>query len=105
MIDLDHSVDRAIGVVTDPQAIVEALNSYTERSPSGTGLPILSYGQLPGKGIHTANEMYGQDRFTTITTNHLAGTPATIEQRQEALSALYQRFAPAVTETDNQNTG
>ena len=48
--------------------------------------------------------MYGQDRFTTITTNHLAGTPATIEQRQEALDALYQRFAPAVTETTNQNT-
>ncbi len=48
--------------------------------------------------------MYGQDRFTTITTQHLAGTPPTIEQRQEALDALYQRFAPAVTETTNQNT-
>ena len=48
--------------------------------------------------------MYGQERFTTITTNHLAGTPATIQQRQEALDALYQRFAPAVTETTIQNT-
>ena len=106
MIDLDHSVDNATQTITDPQAaeIVEALNSYTERSPSGTGLHILTYGQLPGKGIHTAIEMYGQDRFTTITTHHLAGTPPTIEQRQEALDALYQRFAPAVTETTNQNT-
>ena len=70
MIDLDHSFDRATQTITDPQAaeIVQSLNSYTELSPSGTGLHILSYGQLPGKGIHTAIEMYGQDRFTTITT-------------------------------------
>src|SRR6266487_1344108 len=106
MIDLDHSVDRATQTITDPQAaeIVQSLNSYTELSPSGSGLHILSYGQLPGKGIHTAIEMYGQDRFTTITTNHLPGTPPTIEQRQEALDALYHRFAPAITETTNQNT-
>ena len=78
IIDLDHSYDRATQTITDPQAaeIVQSLYSYTELSPSGTGLHILSYGQLPGKGIHTAIEMYGQDRFTTITTNHLAGTPA-----------------------------
>jgi putative DNA primase/helicase len=106
MIDLDHRYDRATQTITDPQAqeIVEALNSYTETSPSGSGLHILTYGQLPGKGIHTAIEMYGQDRFTTITTQHLAGTPETIEQRQEAIDALYHRFAPAVTETTIQNT-
>jgi primase-polymerase (primpol)-like protein len=39
-----------------------------------------------------------------IASKLLAGTPATIEQRQEAIVALYQRFAPAVRETDNQNT-
>jgi putative DNA primase/helicase len=106
MIDLDHSYDRATQTITDPQTaeIVQSLNSYTELSPSGTGLHILTYGQLPGKGIHTAIEMYGQDRFTTITTNHVPGTPPTIEQRQEAIAALYQRFAPAGTETTNQNT-
>ena len=106
MIDLDHSIDSATQTITDPQAaeIVQSLNSYTERSPSGTGLHILTYGQLPGKGIHTAIEMYGQDRFTTITTNHIAGTPPTIEQRQEAIDALYERFAPPATETNHQNT-
>jgi primase-polymerase (primpol)-like protein len=106
MIDLDHSFDRATQTITNPQAaeIVETLSSYTELSPSGTGLHILSYGNLPGKGIHTTVEMYGQDRFTTITTDHIAGTPQTIEHRQEALDALYQRFAPPVRETKNQNT-
>jgi putative DNA primase/helicase len=106
MIDLDHSIDSATQTITDPQAaeIVQSINSYTELSPSGTGLHVLAYGQLPGKGIHTAIEMYGQDRFTTITTHHVAGTPTTIEQRQEAIDALYQRFVPPVTETTNQNT-
>jgi primase-polymerase (primpol)-like protein len=106
MIDLDHSVDKTTQIITDQQAaeIVATLSSYTELSPSGTGLHILTYGQLPGKGIHTAIEMYGQDRFTTITTNHLAGTPATIENREEVLDALYHRYAPSVEETINQNT-
>jgi putative DNA primase/helicase len=106
MIGLDHSVERATQTITDPQAaeIVQSLNSYTELSPSGTGLHILTYGQLPGKGIHTEVEIYGQDRFTTITMQHLEGTPPTIEHRQEALDSLYHRFAPAVTETTNQNT-
>ena len=37
--------------------------------------------------------MYVQDRFTTITTNHLPGTPVTIEQRQEAAyDAVLQRL-------------
>jgi putative DNA primase/helicase len=106
MIDLDHSFDRTTQTITDPNAqeIVATLNSYTELSPSGTGLHILSYGQLPGKGIHTAIEMYGQERFTTITTDHIPGTPPTIENRTEAVHALYEQFAPPGEETSIQNT-
>jgi putative DNA primase/helicase len=107
MVDLDHSYDRITKTITDPQAqeVVRGLNSYTEVSPSGTGLHILSYGNLPGKNVHTGIELYGQDRFTTITTDHIPGTPTTIAHRQEALNALYSRFAPPVNENDNQNTG
>jgi putative DNA primase/helicase len=106
LLDLDHSVDKPTGTITDPQAaeIVRDLNSYTEVSPSRTGLHILAYASVPGKNIHTAIELYGQDRFTTITTNHFAGTPATIEQRQDAIASLYHRFAPPVHETIIQNT-
>jgi len=95
MVDLDRSFERQTRTITDPQAqsIVQAINSYTEASP-GNGLHILAYGDLPGKGIHTEIEIYGQERFTTITTDHLLDTPTTIEHRQEALEALYRRFAP-----------
>ena len=106
-IDLDHSLDKQSGIITDPQAkeIVQSLHSYTERSPSGTGLHILAYTDTPIRSLHTEIEIYGRDRFTTITTDHLAGTPAIIENRTEAVEELYRRFAPPVTETNNQNTG
>ena len=106
MIDLDGRVDKDSGAITDPQAaeIVTTLNSYTELSPSRTGLHILTYGTLPGKGIHTAVEIYGQDRFTTITTDHIPGTPTTIEHRTEEIEALYKRFAPPAVQREYQNT-
>ena len=105
MVDLDHSYDRTTGTITDHQAaeIIQSLDSYTEASP-GNGLHVLVYGNLPGKNIHTAIEMYGQDRFTTITTDHLGGTTTTIEQRQAAITALYNRFAPPIEQMEYQNT-
>jgi putative DNA primase/helicase len=106
MVDLDRSFDRANGTITNPQAqeVVQELKSYTELSPSGTGLHILAYGVLPGKGIHTTVEMYGQDHFTTITADQIPGTTATIQHRQVALTSLYHLFAPTVAETPFQNT-
>jgi len=105
-IDLDHCVSRETGTITDPKAqeIVQQMNSYTEISPSGTGLHLLAYGTLPGKNIHTAIEMYGKDRFTTVTTKHLEGIPTTIEARQEALNDLYSRYAPPLPQPPIQNT-
>lgn len=94
--DLDHCVSKEMSEVTDQRAaeIVTAINSYTEISPSGTGLHVLAYGALPGKSIHTEIELYGSDRFTTITTKHIATIPRTIEHRQEEINDLYYRFAP-----------
>jgi len=104
LVDLDHSYDKTTKEITNPQAaeIVHSLDSYTEASP-GNGLHILAYGNVPGIGIHTAIEMYGKDRFTTISTDHLASTPTTIAYRQAELEALYQRYAP-VAPPHMQNT-
>jgi putative DNA primase/helicase len=48
--------------------------------------------------------MYATDRFFTITTDHLAGTPTTIEYRQSAIDALYKRYALPAAEPTIQNT-
>ena len=105
-IDLDHAVAKETGQIIDPTArsIVEQINSYSEISPSRTGLHILAYGEMPRKGIHSAIEIYGQDRFTTITTDHIEGTPTTIEHRQIEVTALYQRYAPVLATPPVQNT-
>jgi primase-polymerase (primpol)-like protein len=66
------------------------LNSYTELSPSGTGVRIFVYGKLPPIGRKTGDiEVYEAGRYLTITGNHLDGTPRTIENRQDELTAWH----------------
>jgi len=106
-LDLDDCFDGVTDTISDPKAatVVEEINSYTEVSPSGRGLHILCYGRLLGNGIHSNTiEMYGKDRFTTITTDHLVGTPNTIEERQDVITTLYKQYAPSVVPEIIQNT-
>jgi putative DNA primase/helicase len=92
-IDLDHCRDAETGAITDwAQAIVTDLDTYTEVSPSGTGLRLLVKGTLPRQGRKRgAIEAYQSHRYVTITGNHLADTPTTMRPRQAALDAFYQR--------------
>lgn len=83
-----------LGALTDEaRAIINAMNSYTEYSQSGTGVHIIVKGKVPGSRSRTGNfEMYDQSRFFVVTGNRLEGTTSTIELRQEQLNALYVRF-------------
>ena len=73
--------------------IVRAIDSYTEVSPSGTGLHELAWGSLPG-GLRRRGfiEMYDGGRFFTVTGRHVPGTPWTIEERTAALAAVHARY-------------
>ena len=74
--------------------IITALNSYTEISPSGTGLHIIALGTLPpGWRKRGGIELYDRARFFTMTGDHLPGTPTTIEERTEAIAALHARLS------------
>lgn len=95
-IDLDHVVDPLTGVI-EPWAktIVDKLDSYTEYSPSGTGLHIFVYGTLPDGGNkriidkekRQAIEMYGKNRYFTVTGNVLKNQP--ICERQAELEEVF----------------
>lgn len=93
-IDLDKCIDES-GTIEDwAQIIVDSINSYTEISPSGSGLHIFVYGAIekalgpkPGHKI----EMYSKGRYFTVTGEHLAGTPEAIEDRTDAIQKLWQR--------------
>lgn len=98
-VDFDHCCSD--GQITDQKIAkhVARLDSYTEVSPSGTGLRVLLSGKLPARDRKLGDiEMYDgapyengkpRGRFLTITGNHLAGTPMTINERQAELDAFH----------------
>lgn len=75
--------------------VLTRLNSYAEYSPSGTGIHIWVRGNIPNNFLGTQQEeprieMYDHLKYFTVTGRHIPGTPETIEDRQEELTALYQ---------------
>ena len=108
-IDLDHCIEAG-SVQPWAQQIIEEMDTYGEYSPSWNkaagigGVHLLVEGK-PVRSIKVGNtEIYGEKHYLTVTTNHLPGTPTTIERRQEALDALYRTIAPPVVERSYQNT-
>jgi putative DNA primase/helicase len=91
-VDLDKCRNAETGEIAPwARKIVAALDSYTEVSPSGTGLHIFVKATLPGKNNRKGPvEMYESRRYFTLTGAHLDGTPAEIQERQEVLERLYQ---------------
>jgi hypothetical protein len=73
--------------------IISELDSYTEASPSGTGIRILLLGKLPGIYRRRGTiELYEDRRFLTLTGHTFPEAPEDIEPRQAELSGLYQRI-------------
>src|SRR5436190_17676133 len=95
--DLDACVAKDGTIASWAQAIITSLASYTEYSPSKLGVHVLTQAALPGAGRKTGHiEMYSHQRFFTITTDHLDGTPRAIQDRPEEVAALYRQIAPPV---------
>jgi hypothetical protein len=93
-VDLDHCRNPHTGVV-DPWAldVLRALDSYTEVSPSGTGVKVFVAGRLPEgstQGKVYKLELYDRGRYFTVTGHHLPGTPHTVEPRDHQLQQLYR---------------
>lgn len=72
-IDIDHSVDKASGEISNfAMEILELLpDTYSELSVSLTGIHILAYGSLPKDALKRNDklgiEMYDSNRFVCIT--------------------------------------
>ncbi len=101
-IDLDGCIDDAGNIVSAARQIIDALNSYTEISPSGRGVKIFIAGRKPdGVGCKSKaiagfkeSEVYDRDRFFTVTGQRVPDTPAGVENRQAALDALCIQLWP-----------
>jgi len=101
-VDLDDCRNSETGVLTDAAAsIVTTIDSYTEVSPSGTGVHVLVTGSLPGeRNRWDWIECYETARFFTVTGDHVPNTPTSIESRTAALESVYELHQQKATESD-----
>ena len=78
--------------------------SYTEVSPSGTGLHIIIEGRLPGGGRKDSKqdiEVYDRDRYFCVTGHKFDGMPADPQPRQDELEKFYAEiFGPRKTQSE-----
>jgi hypothetical protein len=74
---------------------VEAINSYTEISPSGRGLKTIVRGSLPKTGHHSDRiGVFDSARYFCVTGRILNGFSKNIERRQDELNELVRKFWP-----------
>ncbi|MCI6141288.1 MAG: phage/plasmid primase, P4 family [Subdoligranulum variabile] len=98
-IDIDHCISPDTGdLLPEAQTIVDVMQSYTEISPSGTGLHILWRGQkagtacrrqiAPGVGL----EMYDGGRYFTVTGHSLHTPPLPLAEATGPAARVYRRY-------------
>lgn len=93
-VDLDGCRDPETGAVEDwAVEIIRRLDSYTERSPSGTGYHVIVYGSVPDGGNRSGDlEMYDSHRYFTVTGDRVPGGPKSVNHRPKQLHAIHQEY-------------
>jgi hypothetical protein len=76
--------------------VFNKFNSYTERSPSGTGVHIFVKGKVPVGRRRGAIELYPQGRFFTMTGDVFHNAP--IREAQDELTWLFNQMGDDVTQ-------
>jgi hypothetical protein len=90
-VDLDGELPEA-----DQGAVLLCLDTYAERSVSGTGYHAIGRGRLPAVSRNRRGpiEVYDQGRFIVMTGEHVKGVPEKIEERQDELERVLDEFLP-----------
>ena len=109
-VDMDSVLTKQSGrleVSPEAKKIWQYFDSYTELSPSKTGIHILMRGRKPpggvckikrpfrisdGSTVMTEYEMYDSGRYFTVTGNFLNGCTRGAEERQAQIEKVYQWF-------------
>ena len=92
-VDFDHCLGPDGDLDPWVAGWVERLGSYTEISPSGSGLHVICRGTLPGAAVkRPLCEMYDRDRYFTVTGNQY-GSYWQLRDAQTELEALYRELS------------
>lgn len=89
-IDLDDTKGDAVALARQVR-IYEAFDSYSERSPSGNGLHIITKGHIASGCRRGCVEMYASERYMTMT-GDIYGLRKTIEYRQLLVEQLWSEM-------------
>jgi hypothetical protein len=87
-IDLDRVIDADGHLDSRAETIVDRCDSWTEISPSGTGVHVAVRGQIPHAIKGNQIEVYARDRYICITGHRWPGTPAGVRPQQAYLDHL-----------------
>ena len=94
-VDLDHVIDKDGAITAQAREIVDKLDSYTEISPSGTGLHIFVFAPNADIVRHRKKdyfvEIYNEGRYFTVTGNVLDRVK-NIENRASELQYIHDKF-------------
>jgi putative DNA primase/helicase len=91
-VDLDDAYDADGNLKPMAADVVTRVATYAERSVSGEGVHLIARGEVPEGRKWEDVEVYGAGRYFTVTGDHLAGTPATVEHRTAEVEQLLQRL-------------
>lgn len=90
-IDLDNVIENG-KLTAEAQDIIKTMDSYTEYSPSGTGIHILCKGTIPAKDRRKGNvEMYSEGRFFTVT-GDIVGAAKDIQERTAQAARVHAKY-------------
>ncbi len=106
-VDLDNCRDPSTGQLNQfAQGIVQQLATYTEVSPSATGIKMICTGSINGehrsKGSNV--EVYSTDRYFTITGQSLPNTPQTLRVSGQELQDMAAANLPDLTDENRART-
>jgi putative DNA primase/helicase len=102
-VDLDDCIDPSGALTPEAQALIKRFATYSEVSPSGTGVKLFLKGRKPEFAKASASDVMGcgqveifdQKRYFTVTGLHLEGTPADVTDCQQQLDELCTELWPA----------
>lgn len=91
-IDIDNCINESGELSELSKDVINVMDTYTEKSPSGNGIHILFYGELLEfenlykKNPHNGIEIYSKDRFFTFTGNHV--NESCVEERTNQANTI-----------------
>lgn len=106
-IDLDKCREPDTRIIEPwAQKLIDRFDSYTEISPSGTGVHIIIRGKIPGERRRKKRfEIYEDKRFFCFTGNQISGLPGSMNERSDVLEKVYAEiFGQAASGNQSKNT-